>query len=409
MVLENNQYNVQGITFQLLAEEFGTPLYIYDGNRIETQINKLKNAFQKVDLKLKYAGKSLTNINILKIVKNNGVGYDAVSINEVNLALKVGFAPQDIMYTPNCVAFSEIEEAVQLGVHVNIDNIPFLEEFGEKFGSSYPVCIRINPHITAGGNKNIQVGHVGSKFGISILQFEQALEVIQKYNLDIEGVHSHTGSDIIDTDVFLRGAQVVFNCAKHFDNLKYLDFGSGFKVAYKEGDHVTDIEELGEKMTEAFQNFCKSYGRELEIWFEPGKFLVSESGYFLVNVNIIKKSPACTFVGVDSGFNHLIRPMLYDSFHNIKNVSNPNGKIKVYNIVGNLCETDTFAEERDLEEAKAGDKLVFLNAGAYGFEMSSSFNSRPRPAEVLIYNGEAKLIRKRMTFDDLLAQQIEVL
>ncbi len=409
MVLENNQYNVQGIIFQQLAEEFGTPLYIYDGNRVETQINKLKNAFPKVDLKLKYAGKSLTNINILKIVKNNGVGYDAVSINEVNLALKVGFAPQDIMYTPNCVAFSEIEEAVQLGVHVNIDNIPFLEEFGEKFGSSYPVCIRINPHITAGGNKNIQVGHVGSKFGISILQFEQALEVIKKYNLDIEGVHSHTGSDIIDTEVFLRGAQVVFNCAKHFENLKYLDFGSGFKVAYKEGDHITNIEELGEKMTEAFQNFCKSYGRELEIWFEPGKFLVSESGYFLVNVNIIKNSPACTFVGVDSGFNHLIRPMLYDSFHNIKNVSNPGGKIKVYNIVGNLCETDTFAEERDLEEAKAGDKLVFLNAGAYGFEMSSSFNSRPRPAEVLIYNGEAKLIRKRMTFEDLLAQQIEVL
>lgn len=409
MVLENNQYNVQGIIFQQLAEEFGTPLYIYDGNRVETQINKLKNAFPKVDLKLKYAGKSLTNINILKIVKNNGVGYDAVSINEVNLALKVGFAPQDIMYTPNCVAFSEIEEAVQLGVHVNIDNIPFLEEFGEKFGSSYPVCIRINPHITAGGNKNIQVGHVGSKFGISILQFEQALEVIKKYNLDIEGVHSHTGSDIIDTEVFLRGAQVVFNCAKHFENLKYLDFGSGFKVAYKEGDHITNIEELGEKMTEAFQNFCKSYGRELEIWFEPGKFLVSESGYFLVNVNIIKNSPACTFVGVDSGFNHLIRPMLYDSFHNIKNVSNPGGKIKVYNIVGNLCETDTFAEERDLEEAKAGDKLVFLNAGAYGFEMSSSFNSRPRPAEVLIYNGEAKLIRKRMTFEDLLTQQVEVL
>lgn len=409
MEFVNGEYQVQGISLLSIAEEYGTPVYVYDGNRVEQQIAKLKKAFDHSNLKLKYAGKALTNINILKIVKNAGGGYDAVSIHEVKLALKAGFEASDIMFTPNCVAFEEIEEAMTYGVHINIDSLPYLEKFGQKYAGSYPVCVRINPHITAGGNKNIQVGHVGSKFGISILQFDKVLEVVEKYQIDIEGVHSHTGSDILDTDVFLRGADVVFKCAKNFPDLRFLDFGSGFKVAYKKDDHVTNIEELGEKLTIAFDNFCDNYGRDLEMWFEPGKFLVSESGYFLVNVNLIKEAPACTFVGVDAGFNHLIRPMLYDSYHNIVNISNPEGKIKVYNVVGNLCETDTFASDRDLEETHEGDKLVFKNAGAYGFEMSSSFNSRLRPSEVLIYNGKTHLIRKRQVFEDLLHNQIEVI
>jgi len=409
MEFVNGEYQVQGISLLSIAEQYGTPVYVYDGNRVEQQIAKLKKAFDHSNLKLKYAGKALTNINILKIVKNAGGGYDAVSIHEVKLALKAGFEAQDIMFTPNCVAFEEIEEAMTYGVHINIDSLPYLEKFGKKYAGSYPVCVRINPHITAGGNKNIQVGHVGSKFGISILQFDKVLEVVEKYQIDIEGVHSHTGSDILDTDVFLRGAEVVFKCAKNFPDLRFLDFGSGFKVAYKKDDHVTNIEELGEKLTIAFDNFCDNYGRDLEMWFEPGKFLVSESGYFLVNVNLIKEAPACTFVGVDAGFNHLIRPMLYDSYHNIVNLSNPEGKMKVYNVVGNLCETDTFATDRDLEETHEGDKLVFKNAGAYGFEMSSSFNSRLRPSEVLIYNGKTHLIRKRQVFEDLLYNQIEVI
>lgn len=408
MILEGNQYQIQGHMLTDIAEEFGTPLYVYDGDRIAEQYKKLKRAFSGFNVKLKYAAKALTNINIVKLLKNEGAGFDAVCINEVKLALKVGFEPKEIIYTPNCVAFEEIQEAIALGVNINIDSLPFLEKVGQVYGNDLPICIRINPHIQAGGNANIQVGHIGSKFGISILQFDEILEVVEKYNLNIVGLHEHTGSDILDTDVFLRGANVLFGKAKFFPNLQFLDFGSGFKVAYKDGDVITNIPELGEKMTEAVQEFYKQHGKELEIWFEPGKFMVSESGHFLVQTNIIKETPACTFIGVDSGFNHLIRPMLYDSYHHIANISNPEGRRKVYNVVGNICETDTFGSDREIAEARVGDILAFKNTGAYGFEMSSNFNSRLKPAEVLIYKGKAQLIRKRQVFEDLLKDQIEV-
>lgn len=410
MELTNGAFTVGGVDVVELAEQFGTPTYVYDGQKIINQYNKLFNAFDSdVNLKIKYACKALTNINVLKLIKQNTTaGIDTVCVNEVKLALVAGFAPDEIIYTPNCVDFSEIEEVIEIGTHINIDNIPYLEKLGEKYGANQPVCIRINPHIEAGGNANIQVGHVGSKFGISYLQFEEILEVVSKYNITIEGLHIHTGSDILDADVFLRAAKVIFSAAKKFDKLKFLDFGSGFKVAYKEGAAVTNIEKVGETMSAAFKEFCTEYGRELEMWFEPGKFLVSESGVFLVKANLIKKSPACTFIGVNSGFNHLMRPMLYDAYHDIVNVSNPDGERKVYDVVGHICETDTFASDRRISETKEGDILVFKNAGAYGFEMSSNFNARTRPSEVLVWKGKAQEIRTRQTYEALLRDQVEV-
>lgn len=406
LILSEQGYQIQGLSVEELGKAYGTPLYIYDGSKIKEQYSKLKQAFDGLNLKLKYAGKALTNINILQLLQQEGAGFDAVCVNEVQLAIKAGFKPSDIMFTPNMVAFEEIEEAVKLGVQINIDNIPFLEQFGKKYGDTVPVCVRINPHIQAGGNRNIQVGHIGSKFGISVLQQEEILEVVKANNVRINGVHVHTGSDILDTDVFLKGAAIVFGFAKHFDTLEFLDFGSGFKVAYEENAHVTNIQELGKELGSEFKKFCDEYGKDLEIWFEPGKFLVSESGTFLTTTNIIKSTPACTFIGVNSGFNHLLRPMFYGSHHDIVNVSNPEGKIKVYTIVGNICETDTFASDRDMAETNVGDFIAFKNTGAYGFEMSSTFNSRLRPAEILIENGEARIIRKRQTFEDLLANQI---
>jgi len=408
MELVENKYSIQGISVQDIAKEFGTPLYVYDADSIKNQYNTLFNTFKGVDLKLKYAAKALTNKNIVKYIKSLGGGFDAVCINEVKLALELGYAPQDIIYTPNCVHFEEVEEGISLGVHVNIDNLPFLERIGKKYGSEQPVCVRINPHISAGGNKNIQVGHVGSKFGISILQFDELLEIVKKYNINVNGLHVHTGSDILDVDVFLRGAEIIFERAIHFQELEFLDFGSGFKVAYYKDAPVTDIQELGERMSSAFKEFCADYGRKLEIWFEPGKFLVSESGSLLAEVNLIKPAPACTFIGLNTGFNHLMRPMMYDAHHDIVNISNPGGKMKVYDIVGNICETDTFASDRKIEETKEGDIVAFKNAGAYGFEMSSNFNSRLKPAEVLVINGEAKLIRKRQVYQDLFRDQITI-
>jgi diaminopimelate decarboxylase len=366
----------------------------------------MQQAFSGTDLKIKYACKALTNINILRIFRELNAGLDTVSIQEVWMGLKAGFAPEDIIYTPNCVSMEEIKLAVEAGVHINIDNISILEQFGAHYGSSIPVCLRINPHVMAGGNSKISVGHIDSKFGISIHQIRHVERIVNSMKIKIEGLHMHTGSDILDVDVFLTAADILLENAFRFPELKYIDFGSGFKVAYKQDDIVTDIEDLGKKMTQRFNQFIKEYGKNLEIHFEPGKYLVSESGFFLTKVNVVKQTTATVFAGVDSGLNHLIRPMFYDSYHHIINLSNPTGLPRVYTVVGYICETDTFAWDRPIAEIREGDVLCFLNAGAYGHVMSSNYNSRFRPAEVLVDKGKARLIRRRETIDDLLATQL---
>jgi diaminopimelate decarboxylase len=391
-----------------VANEFGTPVYVYHAEKITQQYHKLKDAFASHPTKFFYACKALTNINILKHLRSLGASIDCVSIHEVNIALKAGFDPKDILFTPNCVDFNEIVEGTKLGVNINIDNISILEQFGNKYGNSYPVCIRINPHIEAGGNYKISTGHIDSKFGISVHQMRHIERIVKTTKLHVQGLHMHTGSEIKDVEVFLRGLEVMFEIARHFEGLDFIDLGSGFKVPYQEGDPETDVVSLGAKLTTAVKEFENEYNRTLEVWFEPGKYLVSESGYFIVKANVIKQTPATVFVGVNSGFNHLIRPMFYDAYHRIVNISNPAGPERIYTVVGNICETDTFAWDRKLNEVREGDYLVFYNAGAYGFEMSSNFNSRLKPAEVLVKEGKAHLIRKRDEFDDLLRNQVEI-
>ncbi len=391
-----------------IANDFGSPLYIYDAHKIESQFNRLKNAFKNVkNVKINYAAKALSNISVLKFLNTLGSGLDTVSIQEVKLGLLAGFKPEHIIYTPNGVSLEEIEEVAKLGVQINIDNLSILEQFGNKH-PDIPVCIRINPHVMAGGNTNISVGHIDSKFGISIHQIPHILRIVENTKMRINGIHMHTGSDILDIDVFIYASEILFETAKNFTDLEFIDFGSGFKVPYKEGDIETNIEEFGKKLTSRFQEFCKNYGRELTLAFEPGKFLVSEAGFFLAKVNVVKQTTSTVFAQIDSGFNHLIRPMLYGSQHEILNISNPNGRERFYSVVGYICETDTFANNRRINEINEGDILAFKNAGAYCFTMSSNYNSRYRPAEVLWYNNKAHLIRKRETFDDLLNNQIAV-
>lgn len=408
MELVDGRYCMQGVDLEDLTQTFGTPLYVYDASVIKAQFDRLQAAFKGVDLKVKFACKSLTNLSILKVLRSYGSELDCVSIQEVQLGLKAGYSKEQILYTPNCVSFDEIKEAVELGVMINLDNISILEQFGNEFHGTVPVCIRLNPHIMAGGNKKISTGHADSKFGISIYQMAHILKVVSTYNLNVVGLHMHTGSDILDAEVFLRASDILFDAAKNFANLQFIDFGSGFKVAYKDGDITTDIEDVGKKLSEAFNDFCERYGRKLEMWFEPGKFLVSESGVFLSKTNVVKTTPATVFAGVDSGLNHLIRPMMYDAYHEIVNISNTSGTKRVYTVVGYICETDTFGLDRKLSEVKEGDILAFKNAGAYGFSMASNYNSRLRPAEVLIYEGKAHLIRKREEFEDLVRNQVEI-
>ncbi len=391
-----------------IAKDFGSPVYVYDSEKIVSQYNRLTNAFSKVKkLKLNYAAKALSNISILKLFNSIGSGLDTVSIQEVQLGLKAGFKPESIIFTPNGVSLEEIEKAAALGVQINIDNLSILEQFGTKH-PNVPVCIRINPHVMAGGNTNISVGHIDSKFGISIHQIPLLLRIVENTKMNINGIHMHTGSDILDIDVFLYASEILFDTAKNFKDLEFIDFGSGFKVPYKTGDIETNIEELGEKLSQRFNEFCKDYGRDLTLAFEPGKFLVSEAGVFLAKVNVVKQTTSTVFAQIDSGFNHLIRPMLYGSQHEILNISNPKGRERFYSVVGYICETDTFANNRRISEINEGDILCFKNAGAYCYSMTSNYNSRYRPAEVLIHKGEAQLIRKRETFDDIIHNQVEI-
>ena len=399
---------MQNLELLQAVQEFGCPIYVYDGDKIISQYNRLVKAFHKVEnFKIHYAVKALSNVSILKLLKIVGCGLDTVSIEEVLLGLHAGFHPNEIMYTPNGVSFEEIEKVSEMGVQINIDNLSILEHFGAKYPYT-PVCIRVNPHVMAGGNANISVGHIDSKFGISIHQLPHILRIVANTKMNINGIHMHTGSDILDVEVFLYAAEILFESAKQFKNLDFIDFGSGFKVSYKKGDIETDIEEFGRKLSKRFLAFEKEYGRSLTLVFEPGKFLVSEAGQFLAKVNVIKQTTSTVFAGVDTGFNHLIRPMLYGAEHHIENISKNKGKERYYSVVGYICETDTFATNRKISEIHEGDILSFKNAGAYCFSMSSNYNSRVKPAEVLWKNGKAHLIRQRETFEDILRNQVEI-
>ena len=391
-----------------ISKEFGSPIYIYDAKKIENQYNKLINAFSNIpNLRIHYAVKALSNISILKFMKHLGSGLDTVSIQEVKLGILAGFEPDKILFTPNGVSIDEIEAVSKLGVQINIDNLSVLEQFGTK-NPRTPVCIRINPHINAGGNSNISVGHIDSKFGISIHQIPLLLRIIKNTKMNVNGIHMHTGSDILDIEVFLYASEILFENAMNFKNLEFIDFGSGFKVPYKKDDIETNIEELGEKLSIRFNEFCKLYGKEVDLVFEPGKFLVSESGYFVTSVNSVKQTTSTVFAQINSGFNHFVRPMFYNSYHDIKNISNPKGKKRFYSVVGYICETDTFANNREIEEISEGDLLAFKNAGAYSFTMSNNYNSRLKPAEVLWYKNKALLIRHKEDFKDILNKQIEL-
>lgn len=388
-----------------LTNKYGGPLYVYNTDTIKNQYNNITTAFSKVkSVKINYAVKALSNVNILKVFKQLGSGLDTVSIQEVQLGLLAGFDPKDIIYTPNGVSLKEIEDVAKLGVQINIDNLSILELFGQKH-PKIPVCIRINPHIMAGGNSKISVGHIDSKFGISIHQVPHIKRVVENTGMHINGIHMHTGSDILDIDTFLMATEILFDIAKNFKNIEFIDFGSGFKVPYKEGDIQTNISDLGKKLSKRFNDFCKEYGKDLTLMFEPGKYLVSQSGYFLAKVNVIKQTTSTVFAGIDSGLNHLIRPMFYNAYHKIENISNPKGRERFYSIVGYICETDTFGSNRRINEIREEDVLCFYNAGAYCFSMASNYNSRYRPAEVMIHDGKDYLIRKRETFEDIIRNQ----
>lgn len=391
-----------------LAALAGTPVYVYDAAVIQRKVERLRAAFRGMPVRLLYACKALSNVSVLRWMHDLGCMIDAVSIQEVRLALHAGFTPREILFTPNMAGMAEYDEAVRLGVHITIDSLTALEHFAHTHGDQVPVCIRWNPHIMAGGHERISTGHVDSKFGISIHQLRHVQRILQTTGIHVDGLHMHTGSDILDAEVFLRGAELILELAAAFPDIRFIDLGSGFKVPYKADDMETDVEELGERLAERIGRFNAARPSPVEVWFEPGKFLVSEAGVLLTRVQQVKHTTATVFAGVDTGLNHLLRPMFYGAYHHIVNASAPQGRPRIYTVVGNICETDTFGWDRKMAEVHEGDLLAILNAGAYGWSMASNYNARLRPAEVMVHGGKAHLIRERETFDDLLRHQVPI-
>ena len=388
--------------------KFGNPLYVYDLSIIENQFKELKNGFRNIkNFKINFAAKSLSNISILKFMKKLGAGLDTVSIEEVKIGLICGFNNKDITFTPNGVSFNEIEEAYNLKVKINLDSLESIKDFSKKY-SSYPISIRVNPNILSGGNKNVSVGHDESKFGIPLDYLDEISEMENKKNILIEGIHIHTGSDIVELDNFQEAFKKIFLVAKKFKNVKILNFGGGLKIPYFEGDSKTNILNLSNSIKKLINDNSFVTENNLKIILEPGKFLVGESGYFLTKVNYVKKTPNKVFVQLNSGFNHFIRPIFYDSYHEIINITNPNDKEYEYDVVGYVCEQDNFALKRKISNVRKGDILCFKNAGAYCSSMSSNYNSRIKPAEVCIWKNKLVKIKERENLNNILNGQIDI-
>jgi len=388
--------------------KFGNPLYVYDLSIIENQFKELKNGFQNIkNFKINFAVKSNSNISILKFMKRLGAGLDTVSIEEVKIGLICGFNNEDITFTPNGVSFNEIEEAYNLKVKINLDSLESIKDFSKKY-SSYPISIRVNPNILSGGNKNVSVGHDKSKFGIPQDCLDEIAEMDNKKNIAIEGIHIHTGSDIVELDNFQEAFKKIFLVAKKFKNVKILNFGGGLKIPYFEGDSKTNILNLSNSIKKLINDNSFVTENNLKIILEPGKFLVGESGYFLTKVNYVKKTPNKVFVQLNSGFNHFIRPIFYDSYHEIINITNPNDKEYEYDVVGYVCEQDNFALKRKISNVRKGDILCFKNAGAYCSSMSSNYNSRIKPAEACIWKNKLVKIKERENLNNILNGQIDI-
>ena len=390
-----------GNKIQPLLKEFGTPTYIYDAQEIRKRLQELRHHIPWPTLELFYAMKANNNPHILTLLRDEGANIDAVSEGEVHLALSCGFTPDRILFTANHISDEEMDRVADLGVMFNIGSLSRLDRYGKNHPNR-KVCIRFNPDVVAGEFSQIQTGGNLTKFGILLEEAGQVKDLADKYGLSVAGIHKHTGSGIAETKLFLESMGNLMGVADFFPDLEFVDFGGGFKVPYEEQEELIDYEIFGNQVVSLFTAFCKNYGRNLKMYFEPGKYLVAESGLLAVRVNTLKKNRDRLIAGTDSGFPQLIRPTYYGAYHSIVNLSNPDGSEKEYDVVGNICESgDIFARDRKLPEIREGDYLAILNGGAYCYSMGSNYNLRSLPAELLIEGDQVTLIRKRLSPQEL--------
>lgn len=415
MDIRNDGLYFGDVSAEDLIKEFESPLYVYEEDTIRARARELKNAITYDNKEIKFACKANTNIEIMKVLKEEGMGIDAVSPGEIFAALKAGFEKDHILFTTNNVLWDEIEYAASNDIMANLDSLSQLKMFGREFPGR-DICIRINPNVGAGHHNHVITGGPESKFGINYTRVDDIKEITRKSGLRIKGIHQHIGSGILDPEIFIKAMDVLLDTAKNFEGLSFIDFGGGIGVPYQENEERMDIRVLGKRITDEFENFCGRYGRELKLVIEPGRYLVAESGFLLGTVASVKEGEKHRFIGINTGFNHLVRPAMYGSFHQILHAGKPYGARESQVIAGNLCESgDTFTRDevgivdRDLPAFKEGDIVCICNAGAYGYSMASYYNSRPRPAEVLVKGGRARLIRRRETFEDIFKSSLGIM
>ena len=383
-----------------VADTFGTPTYVYEERIIRRQCQILKDSLSGLRTRLLYAMKANPHPAILQIIRSEGIGIDAVSPGELHLALKVGFEPVDILYTANNMSDEEMHAVVKTGVLLNLGELSRLERFGEAYPES-PVCVRLNPQVGSGHHQHVITAGKRTKFGVPIEEIDTIQEIAGRYRLHVVGLHQHIGSGIPSMQVLADAIEVLLRTAEEFDGLQFLNLGGGLNIPYRPEDSPVDIQNFGSSMAAMLKE--RPGIEHLAYWLEPGRFFVAESGTLLVRANTVKESNGLTFAGTDSGMNQLVRPTVYGAYHEIYNLSNPNGALQPYEVVGNICESgDVFAHNRPVQKIREGDVLAIMDAGAYGMSMASEYNLRPRPAEVLIReDGYAIEIQPRMSSTEL--------
>lgn len=409
METKNGKLCFSGHSADELCSQFGSPLYVYEASVIRKRFEKLDKSFSWRPFGIHYAVKANSNPYILRMLQQMGCKADTVSSNEVKLCLDNGFAPDDILFTGDQVSDAEMLEVLEYRVPVNAGSVMQIERLG-TLAKGGEFSFRVNPDIGAGHHSHCITGGPKSKFGVYVDQVKDALRIAEKGGMKLVGLHAHLGSGILDPGVFLEAMDIVLNIAKGIPGLKWIDFGGGIGIPYRETQSPLDLEDFGRKLSDRFAAFCEKYGEKLEMRIEPGRFLVAEAGALLTTVTNLKSTPKHDFVGCDSGFHHLIRPMAYGSYHRIINASNPDALLKSSVVAGNICESgDVFTqgedgiEDRQIANPKAGDVLAILCAGAYGYSMAMNYNMRSRPAEILLHEDDSiQLIRRREDYKDLL-------
>lgn len=397
-----------------LAKEYGTPLYVYDESLIRKNYRTYSKAFSDEYRKSKvlYACKANTNLVIMSILNAEGAGVDVVSGGELHAALKVGFKADDILYTNNSKTVAELKMALDAGVTINVDSVDELSTIGELAkGKKARISFRINPVVNPRTHPKIATGLKGTKFGIHI-EHDLALKAYKKAksmdNVEIVGVHAHIGSQITETSAFVESVQKIADFVLELDKIgiaiKFVDIGGGLGIAYKTGKVATP-EDLAAVVCPVINDIGTNLEYEPELWLEPGRYIVGNSGILLTRVNSIKKTPYKNFINVDCGFNTLARPVMYDSYHRIGVVGRVGGE-EVYDLAGNVCESgDILARDRKLPRVVKGDLIKIYDVGAYGFSMASTYNSQPLPSEVLVGAARIELIRERGTYGDIYKKQ----